>query len=229
MAPRIRVRCPQCTLTLVDAPHPDVTYERDGNGNILCPNDHTSMVPVGETATKVAEAAFAEAQHMLDEQPEQLPPAETVDSLSKRLRAIDEAREAVGQAQATYDSAKSRAKAAKDHLDETMTTLVSVCRTMAGIPSALPLFTAEAAQAAEATPTDTPPETSVVDLWGALTSAGYMAATPPLIASWTPEQRAQAAAWVPVGTIEALPTFMVGLMPVEDAGDDVLLPVQPVA
>jgi hypothetical protein len=208
----VTVQCSTCSLRLADTDHPDVTYERDGNGNILCPNDRTPMLPIGAGATMAAEDAFKAAnRELVSDAP--MPPAETTETLTKRLQEIERARNRVMEAQDRYETKKDAAKEAKKHYDTEVETFLTVVGRLSAVPGALPLFTQEAEAAAAAAQDGDdyiiePEYTRAEGLYERLVEAGYLAATIETIDAWSEEQQNQAGTWAAVGTEDTLPEFM---------------------
>jgi hypothetical protein len=127
----------------------------DDDGNLMCPNCRLPMHPKGERAVARAEGAFAQAQQQLGRDSEDVPRAETFETLSKRLEEIRGAWERVARARAVYEEKHEAAKNAKQHLEaeqKTFETLTGRLSTLAD----LPLFTQEAEQAAATTPIQEP-------------------------------------------------------------------------
>lgn len=147
----VTVQCPDCSLKLADVEHPDVDYKRDGNGNIVCPNDGASMLPIGESTVINAEEAFAQANRELAGDVKPMPPAETTETLMKRLEEIESSRTRVMMLQSAHLSAKERAKDAKSEYDDAVVSFLSLVGRMVRVND-LPLFSAEAEAAAQ--PTD---------------------------------------------------------------------------
>ena len=148
----VRVRCPQCTLEdeIKGQFVPDADSSVTGPE---CVNCGVPMVPIGDVATATAEQAFKEAQQELaaDGKVETtMPPSETVETLTKRLNEIERARDRVIRAQCEYESCKEASKEAKKHYDDEVTTFLSLTGRLSVIAAPLPLFTAEAEQAAVA-------------------------------------------------------------------------------
>lgn len=203
----LTVKCPTCSLQLADVDHPDVVYERDGNNNILCPNDGSPMLPIGAGAVMHAEEAFKQANRELgaDLTP---PNTETTETLTKRLREIERARGRVINAQERYETKRDAAKEAKKHLDEETTTFLTIVGRLSAVPAVLPLFSQEAHDAAAVDADGEAQESVAAALWADLMEHGYMAASLEMIGQWDDEQRARARAWCEVPTLESLPTFM---------------------
>lgn len=199
----IDVQCPACSLRLVDIEdHPDVTYARDGNGNILCPNDHTPMRPIGERQTMAAEQAFTTAQRELEPPP--LPPADTVDTLTKRLHEIERSQSRVMSLKAVHEEAKEEAKDAKKNYDDAIESFLTLTQRMTAVSTPLPLFTAEAEAAAQSGP----PMAEIDALTRQLADAGVLIPWD-VVNAWTPEQREEAHIWATKeGTVESMPEFV---------------------
>lgn len=211
----LTVQCPECSLRLADIEHPDVAYERDGDGNILCPNDRAPMKPIGAGKVLNAEEAFAQAnRELVPDAP--LPAGETTETLTKRLREIESARGRVVDAQDRYNSKHSAAKEAKKHLDDETESFLAIVGRLSSVPAALPLFTQEA-EAAAAVDKDVD---ASIDAWrdpqaiyDALMDAGYLAASLETITAWTNVERDQARGWASIaGTVESMPAFMAKLV-----------------
>lgn len=214
-AAAVTVRCPQCTLEKAfEAGGVFPADWTDEGGQLVCPNCSIPMQPIGERVTAVAEQAFKEAQQELaaDGKVEPLPPAETVESLTKRLNQIEHARNLVVAAEERYESKHDAAKEAKKHYDNCVETFITLCGRLTAVATPLPLFTQEAEKAAALpAPSDEPGpgEVHYTGLYTRLVEAGYQAVSMKDLSAWTPEQRLEADTWAKDDQTEAgLPAFM---------------------
>lgn len=211
----VTVRCPQCTLEKAfEAGGVFPADWTDEGGHLVCPNCSVPMQPIGERVTAIAEQAFKEAQQELaaEGKVEPLPPAETVETLSKRLHEIERAHARVMAAQDRYESKHDAAKEAKKHLDNETETFLTVAGRLSAVSTPLPLFTEEAEKAAALpAPSDEPGpgEVHYTGLYTRLVEAGYQAVSMKDLSAWTPEQRLEADTWAKDDQTEAgLPAFM---------------------
>lgn len=202
----LTVKCPECSLSLVDANHPDVTYARDGNNNILCPNCKLPMKPIGAKQVMAAEQAFTDAQRELekDKPAETMPPAETVETLTKRLAEIEKANTNVSELGRIYEGLKKKTSHAKKDYDDAVESMQSLVRRMTAVGTPLPLFTKEAEQAAKADEKE-----ALHDLHSKLTAVGVLIAFDAL-EKWSTDQRAEALTWATGPALaDEMPTFVV--------------------
>lgn len=206
----ITVRCPNCTLEKSYAVGTVVPKDwLNDRGLIVCPNCDVPMKPIGETQVATAEQAFAEAQQTLAaaDLAAPMPPAETVETLSKRLHTIEEAHGRVMAAEQRYESKHDAAKEAKKHLDNETASFLALTGRLSAVSTPLPLFTDEAEKAAA--PGPGPGEVLYTGLFEQLTAAGYQAVTLRDLSAWTSEQRLEAKTWAAENpTEDALPPFM---------------------
>jgi hypothetical protein len=209
----VTVQCPTCSLRLVETDHPDVVYARDGNDNILCPNDGTPMKPIGERQTMAAEQVFTEAARELAKDTPAaapMPAAETTETLTKRLREIEKSRNHVVALAHVLEARREDAKEAKKDYDNAVESFLTLVGRMTAVETPLPLFTAEAEQAAQGAVIDAevPSDEELAQLEKWLADAGVSIQRATLV-TWTPEQRTEALEWARrEGNVESMPDYV---------------------